>query len=93
MAYSPLNKLRETLCSCLHMAERPYVTRGGPLLRMDTANEVSLKEWGCSSLLPLAVWGSETDAFCTRSRDDEMAETVGRRAIDSVVYVETVPRQ
>ncbi|CAM9180110.1 unnamed protein product, partial [Hapterophycus canaliculatus] len=52
--------------------------RGGPLLRMDAVNKVSSKEWGYSSLLPLAVGESRTDPFCAKSPDDETVEAVAR---------------
>ncbi|CAN0076746.1 unnamed protein product [Scytosiphon promiscuus] len=50
---------------------------------MDAANDVAVKEWGWSSLLPLAVSESGTDAFCVPSPDDGAGETVARFLDDS----------
>ncbi|CAM9137868.1 unnamed protein product [Ectocarpus sp. 4 AP-2014] len=48
--------------------------RGGPLLHMGTTVTEPAKEWGCTSLLPLAE--GRIDEFCAPGQDDETKETV-----------------
>lgn len=50
--------------------------RGGPLLRMDAANTEPVREWGCTSLLPLATNKRGTDTFCAPGCDNEAVEKV-----------------
>lgn len=53
------------------------MARGGPLLRMGTTVTEPTKEWGCTSLLPLAE--GRIDEFCAPGQDDETKERVSRR--------------
>ncbi|CAM9201758.1 unnamed protein product [Ectocarpus fasciculatus] len=48
--------------------------RGGPLLHMGTSITEPAKEWGCTSLIPLAE--GRIDEFCAPGQDDETKETV-----------------
>ncbi|CAB1113052.1 unnamed protein product [Ectocarpus sp. CCAP 1310/34] len=48
--------------------------RGGPLLHMGTTVTEPAKEWGSTSLLPLAE--GRIDEFCAPGQDDETKETV-----------------
>lgn len=56
------------------------MARGGPLLHMGTTVTEPAKEWGCTSLLPLAE--GRVDEFCAPGQDDETKQTVSpRRAV------------
>lgn len=50
--------------------------RGGPLVRMDTANSAVAREWGRTQLLVLAVGEGEDDLFGGADGNTLMAEEV-----------------